>query len=66
MKVALGRLGWAPNVFWRATPPEFWAAYEDWVEVNCIRRPDAGLTQDEVATLEAMKKRFPDRPPRRG
>ncbi len=62
MKVALGRLGWAPEVFWRATPHEFWAAYEDWVEVNCIRRSDAGLTQDDINTLEAMKKRYPDLP----
>jgi uncharacterized phage protein (TIGR02216 family) len=62
MKVALGRLGWAPDVFWRATPHEFWAAIEGWVEVNCIQRPDTALSVDEVATLEAMKKRFPDRP----
>ena len=62
MKVALGRLGWAPDVFWRATPHEFWAAYEDWVEVNCIRPSDTGLTLDDIDTLEAMKKRFPDRP----
>ena len=62
MKVALGRLGWVPDVFWRATPHEFWAAYEDWVEANCIRAPDAGLTQDDVEALEAMKKRYPDRP----
>jgi Phage tail assembly chaperone protein, TAC len=66
MKVALGRLGWAPDVFWRATPHEFWAAYEDWVEVNCIRAPDAGLTQDEIDTLDAMKKRYPDMPARTG
>ncbi len=66
MKVALGRLGWAPDVFWRATPHEFWAAYEDWVEVNCIRGADAGLTPDDIDTLEAMKKRFPDGPVRIG
>ena len=62
MKVAFGRLGWAPEVFWRATPHEFWAAYDGWVDVNRIRRPDTALSADEVASLEAMKIRFPDRP----
>ena len=62
MKVALGRLGWAPAVFWAATPHEFWAAYEDWVEVNCIRPADAPLTREDVDALAAMKRRFPDRP----
>ncbi len=61
MKIALGRLGWAPTVFWAATPHEFWAAFEDWVEVNCIRRDDGALSDEEVERLEAMKRRFPDR-----
>jgi len=62
MKVALGRLGWAPAVFWAATPHEFWAAYDDWAEVNCVRRSDAALSPDEMNRIEAMKRRFPDRP----
>lgn len=62
MKVALGRLGWAPPVFWAATPHEFWAAYEDWVEVNCIRPADTTLTREDIEALEAMKRRFPDQP----
>jgi Phage tail assembly chaperone protein, TAC len=61
MKVALGRLSWAPAVFWAATPQEFWAAFEDWVEVNCIRMGDGTLSEEEIARLEAMKRRFPDR-----
>jgi uncharacterized phage protein (TIGR02216 family) len=65
MKVALGRLGWSPEAFWRATPHEFWAAFEGWVEANCIQHPGAALSADEVAALEAMKKRFPDRPARK-
>lgn len=31
------RLGWSPATFWRATPHEFWAAYESFIEAN--RRP---------------------------
>ena len=61
MKVALGRLGWAPKVFWAATPHEFWAAFEDWVEVNCIRKDDGAFDEDEIERLEEMKRRFPDR-----
>jgi hypothetical protein len=60
MKVALGRLGWPPAVFWAATPREFWAAFEDWIEVNCIRRESAALSEEERARLEDMKRRFPD------
>ena len=60
MKVALGRLGWAPPVFWAATPHEFWAAFEDWVEVNCVRRDDGALSEEEIERLEDMKRRFPD------
>lgn len=61
MKVALGRLGWAPAVFWAATPHELWAAFEDWVEVNCLRPPSAPLEAGEIARLDVMKQRFPDR-----
>ncbi len=61
MKVALGRLSWTPPVFWAATPHEFWAAFEDWVEVNCIRKDDGALSEDEIERLNAMKRRFPDR-----
>ncbi len=61
MKVALGRLGWAPPVFWAATPQEFWAAFDDWVSVNCIQKDAGALSGDEVERLEDMKRRFPDR-----
>ncbi len=60
MKVALGRLAWPPEVFWAATPQEFWAAFEDWLEVNCPRLGDRAWSAEEIATLEAMKRRFPD------
>lgn len=61
MKVALGRLGWSPAVFWAATPCEFWAAFEDWVEVNCLRPEGGALSEAEIERLEDMKRRFPDR-----
>ena len=60
MKVALGRLAWPPAVFWAATPQEFWAAFEDWRDLNCPRPGDHPWTAQQIATIEAMKRRFPD------
>ena len=60
METATGVLGWAPAVFWAATPPELRAAFDGWRRVNCIRRDDGALSDDEVARLEKMKRRFPD------
>ncbi|MFQ6016784.1 MAG: phage tail assembly chaperone [Kiloniellaceae bacterium] len=63
MKVALGRLGWPPAAFWAATPHEFWAAYEGWIEAHCAPGDDGGFSDEEIETIEDMKRRFPDEPP---
>ena len=62
MEIATGVLGWPPAVFWAATPPEFWAAFAGWRRVNCLRKHDGALTADEVARLDAMKRRYSDDP----
>ncbi len=60
MKAAMGRLGWTPAVFWRATPREFWAALDGWLDAHVPRRAGGALSDAELATLEDMKRRFPD------
>jgi hypothetical protein len=60
MKVAMGRLGWTPGVFWAATPHEFWAAFDGWMDLHAPRRARGPLSDDEIETLEDMKRRFPD------
>ena len=60
MKAAMGRLGSTPAVFWRATPREFWAALDGWMDAHVPRRTGGPLGADEIATLEDMKRRFPD------
>ena len=59
MKVALGVLGWTPETFWNATPHEFWAAVEGRLALN-RGGGDAPLSAEDIATIEAMKRRFPD------
>ncbi len=56
----MGRLGWTPAVFWAATPHEFCAALDGWTELHAPRRPGGPLSDDEIETLEDMKRRFPD------
>ena len=63
MEIATGVLGWPPAVFWAATPPELRAAFAGWRRVNCLRKDDGALSDDEVARLDAMKRRFPDGTP---
>lgn len=60
MKAALGRLGWTPATFWAATPKELRAALEGWAELHAPRPRNAPLSDDEIETLEDMKRRFPD------
>ena len=52
----------APAVFWAATPHEFWAGFDGWVEANRVGKDDGPLTDEELFTLEDMKRRFPDEP----
>jgi hypothetical protein len=37
MGFALNRLGWTSRQFMDATNHEIFAAYEDWVAVNCVK-----------------------------
>ena len=60
----MGRLGWTPAVFWAATPRELLAALDGWAELHAPRRPGGPLNDEEIATLEDMKRRFPDDKPR--
>jgi hypothetical protein len=47
-------------MFWAATPHEFCAAVDGWMEVHAPRRAGGPLGDEEIATLEDMKRRFPD------
>ena len=60
MKAALGRLGWTPAVFWAATPRELLAAFAGWTALRAPRPHGRGLSDEEIETLEGMKRRFPD------
>jgi uncharacterized phage protein (TIGR02216 family) len=51
MALALGRLRWSPQSFWRATPRELCAALED------PRRP---VTPADARDLAALMRAFPD------
>ncbi|MCH8998034.1 MAG: phage tail assembly chaperone [Proteobacteria bacterium] len=51
MKVAMGRLGWTPAVFWTATPRELLAALDGWMELHAPRRPGGPLSDDEIVTF---------------
>ncbi|MCH8997908.1 MAG: hypothetical protein IID48_06520 [Proteobacteria bacterium] len=51
--------------FWAATPHELWAALDGWIEANCIRKDDGPLSDEELFTIENMKRRFPDEKPGR-
>lgn len=53
MAFGLGRLGWAPESFWAATPRELAAAMRAW------RRSAPGSATDRVA-FEALMAAFPD------
>ena len=64
MTLALGRLGWTPAVFWAATPQELLAALEGWTELHASQRTGGALNDEELETLEDMKRRFPDEPRR--
>ena len=63
MKIALGRLGWPPAVFWASTPHELWAGLDGWIEANCVQKDKGPLSDDDLLALEDMKRRFPDDKP---
>ncbi|MGQ3359107.1 MAG: phage tail assembly chaperone [Phreatobacter sp.] len=52
MRLALGRLGWPPDTFWRATPRELAAAIEG-------RFGRSGGAADRP-TLDRLMKAYPD------
>ena len=47
-------------MFWAATPHEFWSAIEGCTELHAPKQPGGPLDDEEIATLEDMKRRFPD------
>ena len=47
-------------MFWAATPHEFWAGLEGWMELHAPARAGRALNDEEIETLEDMKRRFPD------
>ncbi len=57
MEIALGILGWSPEVFWKATPHEFWAAWDGWCGLNVPKQDhqptekESGLSPDDHETL---------------
>ena len=57
----MGVIGWSPAAFWSATPREFWAAFEGWRRANTVDKGGSSLTDEELETLEDMKRRFPDK-----
>ncbi len=48
-------------MFWAATPHEFWAGLEGWMELHAPARAGGALNDEELETLEDMKRRFPDK-----
>lgn len=67
MTVALGQIGWTPEVFWKATPYETSCAYIGWCRTNgagYFGRGPGGWSQADLdsfkAEIEEAKKRFPD------
>ncbi len=65
MTAALGVLRWTPAAFWAATPRELSAALDGWAELHLPRRTGDALSDEEIATLDDMKRRFPDETTRR-
>ncbi len=47
-------------MFWAATPHEFCAGLDGWMELHAPRHPGGPLSDQEIETLEDMKRRFPD------
>jgi len=43
------------------SPREFWAAFEGWRRANTVDKGGSSLTDEELETLEDMKRRFPDK-----
>lgn len=54
--MACGLMGWTPDAFWRATPAEFWPAWQQWARARGLT-PDKYMTRDELRELMAQ---FPD------
>ncbi len=58
-EIAAGALGWAPDEFWRATPHEFWMAYDGWCTAN-LPKDEFGdefepYSEDELAFIARAK-----------
>ncbi len=59
-EAATGLLGWTPDLFWAATPAEFWTAWDGWVAA--FHRQDGDGTRAFLGSgeLAALMTRFPD------
>ncbi len=57
---AAGAIGWAPQVFWDATPAEFWRFLCGWRRANGMAAEwnNVGVSLHE---FDALKGQFPDR-----
>ncbi len=59
MQIGLGIIGWNPDVFWKSTPFELYAAIEGWEEAQGNKKED----DDDAMTKEKMRelmRKFPD------
>lgn len=56
MKIALGKMGMSPDVFWNMSITEFYAAIEGFAEFHSGGKPPP-LSRNE---LEDLMERYPD------
>lgn len=55
--LATGLMGWAPDVFWAATPVEWQVAWRLWARAHGLAPGGGALNQTSLA---ALLDRFPD------
>ena len=56
MAAAFCIFGWIPEIFWSATLPEFWAAFDG----HRITKSGRAAAPPSRAEFEEMMRRFPD------
>jgi Phage tail assembly chaperone protein, TAC len=55
--VATGLLGWAPDIFWAATPQDWHLAWRSWAQAHGLA---ADASAASSSTLADLLSRFPD------
>ena len=50
-EIAYVNFGWSPDQFWRATPADFWCAYEGWKKMQAGGEIEAPLSRNELNNL---------------